>query len=96
MRKALLPAISSLLFITLSSPLFPSSVLFAADKRPVFSWAQSAGGNGADRGNGVTHDHQGNVIVVGFFAETATFAPGAPLTSAGDADGFVAKSGLTH
>lgn len=91
MKKALLPAISSLLFITLSSPFFPSSVLFAADKRPVFSWAQSAGGNGADRGNGVTHDHQGNVIVVGFFAETATFAPGAPLTSEGGADGFVAK-----
>lgn len=91
MKKIRLAAFSSLLLITLSSPLFAPPVLFAADKLPAFSWAQSAGGNGADRGNGVAHDQQGNVIVVGFFSETATFAPGVQLTSAGGADGFVAK-----
>jgi hypothetical protein len=49
-----------------------------------------AGGPGDDGGNGVAIDKQGNLYVVGWFSETATFGD-TTLSSAGDYDGFVWK-----
>lgn len=48
-----------------------------------FAWARSAGGSGADYGNGVAVDAAGNSIVVGTFADMATFGTGVVLTGGG-------------
>lgn len=57
-------------------------------------WAVQIGGPNTDQGNGIATDTAGNVYAVGRFEATADFDPGAsiaPLTSAGDTDGFLLK-----
>ena len=58
-------------------------------------WATRAGGTGSDLGGGIATDGDGNSVVTGRFAGTATFGTGEPneadLTSAGSNDVFVAK-----
>jgi len=57
-------------------------------------WANSAGGNSDDVGNGITTDDAGNSYVTGLFMDTATFGS-LSLTSFGGADIFVAKLNST-
>jgi chitodextrinase len=56
----------------------------------VYAWSKRFGGTGTDRGYGVAVDSTGNVLVTGYFSGTVDFG-GGPLTSAGNADIFVAK-----
>lgn len=58
---------------------------------PTFSWVQTAGGTGADRGANLAISHDGTLVVVGGFADVATFGARNRLTSAGNTDVFVAK-----
>lgn len=53
-------------------------------------WAQQAGGTTTDRANGIAVDPAGAVYTVGTFTTTANFGA-TPLSSAGEADIFVAK-----
>jgi|GEM_PF-961717 len=53
-------------------------------------WLRTAGGAGADQAEDLSLDPQGNVVITGTFAATATFGA-TTLTSAGGADVFVAK-----
>jgi hypothetical protein len=65
------------------------------DRNGALLWAKKAGGTGFDAGNGIAIDGDGNSLVTGLFQGTATFgdseAGETSLTSAGDADVFVAK-----
>jgi hypothetical protein len=57
-------------------------------------WASSMPGTGGDSGKDIVTDASGNVILLGEFANTVDFQPGAGttnLTSAGSGDGSVAK-----
>lgn len=54
-------------------------------------WSRQFGGTGRDWGLGLTADSSGNVVVTGFFADTAAFVGGPDLSSAGGDDIFVAK-----
>ncbi len=57
-------------------------------------WARSIGGVKADEGRGVDVDDSGNVLLTGWFSDTADFDPGGgtlELTSAGETDIFVLK-----
>ena len=56
----------------------------------VYAWSKRLGGTGTDRAYGVAVDAAGNVLVTGYFSGTVDFG-GGPLTSAGNADIFVAK-----
>lgn len=53
-------------------------------------WAEKAGGEGQDRGYGVTLDSGGNIWLAGQFSGTASFGND-NLTSAGNSDIFAAK-----
>ncbi len=53
-------------------------------------WGTTAGGTGADVGNAVAVDANGNSLVAGYFTGTATFGTN-QLVSAGVRDGFLAK-----
>ncbi len=53
-------------------------------------WAVQAGGPGFDKASAVTTDHDGHIIVTGYFQDTATFGA-LTLTSIGFKDIFVAK-----
>lgn len=53
-------------------------------------WSARFGGPGADYGNAIALDPQGNILITGSFTETATFG-GSTLTSLGATDVFVAK-----
>ena len=66
--------------------------IFVAKYDPAGSvvWARSAGGTSGDIGRGIAVDTAGNSYVVCDFAGTVTFSS-FTLTSAGDADIFVAK-----
>lgn len=55
-------------------------------------WAQRAGGDGHDRGNGVAVDPFGNACVVGSFMGVASFG-GLTLSSAGPYAAFITKYG---
>lgn len=58
----------------------------------VFAWANGVGGNtGDDAVRGSCVDYSGNVLVVGAFADVATFGPGMTYTSNGGLDIFIAK-----
>ena len=57
----------------------------------VLQWARSFGGTGEDIVYGVAVDKGGNIAVVGSFVGTLTFMGGGSITSAGLADGFVAR-----
>src|SRR5205085_11936376 len=61
---------------------------FSANGAPL--WSESFGGSLSDEGRGVAVDRDGNIVLTGVFANTASLG-GAPLTSAGGNDGFLAK-----
>ena len=64
------------------------------DSSGALVWAKSAGGTSVDNGNSIQVDSSGNSYVTGYFNGTVDFDPGAGvtnLTSAGSADGFIAK-----
>ncbi|MEZ4746645.1 MAG: SBBP repeat-containing protein [Calditrichia bacterium] len=55
-----------------------------------FQWAIQAGGNGFDKATAICRDAAGNLILTGYFQNTATFGS-TDLTSAGFRDVFIAK-----
>ena len=64
----------------------------------VYQWAFNVGGTGNDFGRGIALDDSCNIYITGDFLVTADFDPGAGtanLTSAGNADFFVAKYGCS-
>lgn len=60
------------------------------DSNGNFIWAQSAGGTGDDRGQGISVDPLGNCFITGFFKGTITIATNT-IVSSGDSDIFLAK-----
>ncbi|MEO5641947.1 MAG: gliding motility-associated C-terminal domain-containing protein [Bacteroidia bacterium] len=54
-------------------------------------WAKSAGGSGADIGNGITVDNAGNVIVTGEFAGNSSFGSTTLTSMNGSTDVFTTK-----
>jgi hypothetical protein len=54
------------------------------------AWSRTCGGTSYDSGRAVAADPSGNVLVGGSFSDEASFG-GAPMTSAGQADLFLAK-----
>ena len=61
------------------------------DNAGVCLWAKSAGGSGADIGNGITVDNSGNVIVTGEFAGNASFGSTSMNSMNGSTDVFTTK-----
>ncbi|MDQ3112069.1 MAG: hypothetical protein M3R17_19465, partial [Bacteroidota bacterium] len=61
------------------------------DNAGVCLWAKSAGGAGADIGNGITVDGSGNVIVTGEFAGNASFGSTSLNSQNGSTDVFTTK-----
>ena len=62
-----------------------------------YVWAKSIGGTGNDEGNSIVADQSGNILVTGYFSNTADFDVGAGIfnmTSAGGRDIFVLKLDL--
>ncbi len=53
-------------------------------------WVKKAGGPSQDRGIGIDIDNEGNIVIVGYFFETAYF-DSFSITSSGSSDTFVAK-----
>ena len=70
-----------------------SSDVFVAkyDTNGTVQWAERIAGAYTDNAHGIATDSGGNVYVTGHYNNTATFAPGTTLTSAGFDDVFVAK-----
>lgn len=56
-----------------------------------FEWARRAGSSGLEEARAIRIDAEGNALVAGYFNNVATFAPGVTLTSAGNADMYLAK-----
>jgi PKD repeat protein len=88
------------------SPSFGGGQLTSAGDRDVFVakyagsngqhlWSQRFGSALTDVGNGIAVDANGDLVVIGSFGGTVNFG-GAPLTSAGDRDAFVAKYSGTN
>jgi hypothetical protein len=61
------------------------------DPSGAFVWARRAGGSNLEEARGVAVDADGNAYMSGYFNGTADFAPGTTITSAGNADVFLAK-----
>lgn len=80
---------------------FGSNTITAAGAQDIFIakynaagtclWAKSAGGSGADIGNGITVDNSGNVIVTGEFVGTASFGSTTLVSQGGSVDVFISK-----
>ncbi|MCK9398599.1 MAG: hypothetical protein M0Q51_01220 [Bacteroidales bacterium] len=73
--------------------LIGSSFLFSFQtfaQAPDWEWAKSAGGTLYDRGGAITYSSDGNLLVSGFFVESATFDT-TVLTSPLYVDVFIAK-----
>ena len=77
---------------TLTSAGFADVFVAKCDDDGNVLWVDSAGGTSVDLGLGIAVDPAGNSYVTGSYRRTATFGPFA-LTSAGEADVFVAKYG---
>lgn len=59
-----------------------------------YQWAKNIGGTSTDKSYSIATDISSNVLITGFFVNTADFDPGpdnATLTSAGNSDIFIAK-----
>lgn len=77
----------------LFAALIGSSFLFSFQtfaQAPDWEWAKSAGGTLYDRGGAITYSSDGNLLVSGFFVESATFDT-TVLTSPLYVDVFIAK-----
>lgn len=61
------------------------------DNSGICLWAKSAGGVGADIGNGIAVDNLGNVIVTGEFAGSASFGSSSLTSLNGTTDVFTTK-----
>lgn len=61
------------------------------DNAGVCLWVKSAGGSGADIGNGISVDNAGNVVVTGEFAGSAAFGSTSLNSLYGSTDVFVTK-----
>ncbi|MGP1308611.1 MAG: hypothetical protein ACTS27_00245 [Phycisphaerales bacterium] len=61
------------------------------DSNGAFVWARRAGSSNLEEARGVAVDADGNAYMAGYFNGTADFAPGVTITSAGNADVFLAK-----
>lgn len=57
----------------------------------VLQWVESAGGAGADIGNGITLDNQDNPIVTGEFNGSSSFGAVTLVSTAGTPDVFISK-----
>lgn len=79
-----------------------STIAFAIVKSAstgMTTWAKVYGGESSSvRANDVAIDNDNNVVLVGDFFNSVSFAPGRTLSSAGNRDGFLAKLALdgTH
>jgi hypothetical protein len=74
------------------SEFFENAFVAKYDTSGTVQWAKGITGQFTNaRGYGITTDSDGNVYVTGYYADTATFAPGTTLTGAGYSDAFVAK-----
>ncbi|TSA49333.1 MAG: hypothetical protein D4R43_04035, partial [Sphingobacteriales bacterium] len=63
--------------------------LYSNAQAPYWNWATTAGGNNSDRANAITYSNDGNILVAGYFQDTAQFGVS---TIATVADGlFLAK-----
>ncbi|MCX6645370.1 MAG: hypothetical protein NTY09_03295 [bacterium] len=67
--------------------------IFIARYNPdgTLAWAKRAGGTSDDYGQGITALADSSTVVTGRFYGSATFEPGVTLTSAGQADIFIAS-----
>jgi hypothetical protein len=77
----------------LSAVLIELSFLFSSQvfaQAPDWEWAKSAGGTGYDGGGAITYSSDGNLLVSGYFHESATFDT-TVLTSSHYMDVFIAK-----
>jgi hypothetical protein len=54
-------------------------------------WAKKGAGTDADHGHGITYDRNGNVYVVGYFTDQATFSGNTISTGNGVKSAFIAK-----
>ena len=83
------------LFLLVLTSIFVFFSLSVADQEYELQWAKSVGSIDTDVGWKTAFDQSGNIVVVGYFSETATFGAGEPnettLTSAGGYDFFIAK-----
>ena len=56
--------------------LFVFLIFFTIESKaqaPYWNWASTAGGNNSDRANAITYSHDGNILVAGYFQDTAVF-----------------------
>jgi hypothetical protein len=54
-------------------------------------WAKKGGGAGTDHGHGITYDRFGNIYVVGYFTDHATFSGNTITTGTGVKSAFIAR-----
>lgn len=69
-------------------------IIISADQSNTINWTKRIGGTLNDRGNSITRDASGNIIITGYFEGTVDFNPStgvANLTSNGGKDIFICK-----
>ena len=80
--------------VNLTSAGSDDAYILKLDASGSFLWVKSVGGTGAENATSVSIDASGNVCVIGDFAATGDFDPGAgvaSLTSIGSNDSFILK-----